>query len=210
MRPLLAALALLLLAGCAAPGPDLSAGPQRTALQEVEALPAEFGMFRRNGPLLNFEAQPGGAGMGAGARYVPSNGERMAVTVYVYDRGRSRAPEGAGSPEVAGELRNSAAELTVAARAGLYRSVKSETALTVGKAGVPEASCANFSIVQRDGTRTGDSICLTIWQGRFVKLRVTIWNPPESVLAGTLAAAVLINVRAILSGEGAPGPGART
>ncbi|HEY8609949.1 MAG TPA: hypothetical protein VIL69_01510 [Roseomonas sp.] len=215
MRLLSAAITLLLLAGCAGTGmkgEKASASLQQTALQEIEALPVELGPLRRTGAPLNFEAQSGGAGLGASARYAPSNGERIAVTVYIYDRGQRRAPDGAESPEAVEELRKAAAELNLAARVGTYRSVKFNTGSTMGRSGgsPAEIRCANFNLVQRDGAPTGDSICLTVQQGRFVKVRLTIWNPPEPILAGTMAAAILQSIRGIRAGGGEPGPGLRT
>lgn len=208
-RLLPSALALLLLVGCAAPGAEgdkLSAAtpqsaPQQSALQEAGALPEQLGPLRRNGPVLDFERQPGGTGMGAGLRYVPANGERITVSVYIYDRGRQRGPEGGDSPDLVEELRLSSAELGAAVRGGVYRSMKLEAGMNLGRnAAPPDLRCTTFSGVQRDGARTGDSICVTVQQGRFVKVRLTVWNPPEPALAGLMAGAILQNIRGIRAG----------
>ncbi|WP_338661333.1 hypothetical protein VQH23_13910 [Pararoseomonas sp. SCSIO 73927] len=214
MRFLPVSLTLLLLAGCAGaggPGGVPAPASRPTPLEEARALPAEFDTFRRTGDVLDFEAQPGGAGLGAGVRYAASNGERTVATVYIYDRGRPRAPEGAASPDVPEELRATTAELNAAIRTGLYRSVKFSTAIELGQRGAPaDLRCLNYSIIQRDGTPTGDSVCVTVLRGRFMKVRVSLFNPAEPVAAGVLAAAILQAFRGLGMQDGTPASGLRT
>ncbi|WP_372621513.1 hypothetical protein [Falsiroseomonas sp.] len=138
---------------------------------------------------MNAERLPGGAGLGVSVRYVPANGERMIATVYLYDRGQFRQPEGGDSPDVLQELRAAAAELNAVARMGRYRSVAFDTGMDVGP-----IRCANFRIVQQDGATTGDSVCVTIQHGRFVKVRLTSWSPPDSTAAGIAAAGLTSTV----------------
>lgn len=201
---------LLLLAGCAAPGaPDGAiAAASGTPLQAIEALPAELGMLRRAGEAVDFERRPGGAGLGASARYLPANGERINVTVYIYDRGRLRGPEGGESPDVVQEVRSASAELNLAAQTGMYRSAKFDTGLDLRRGSGPiEMRCANFRVVQRDGAATGDSVCVAVQGRRFVKLRLTMWNPPDPTVAGVMAMAVLSQVIAARAGAPAAGDG---
>ncbi|MBP0491269.1 hypothetical protein [Roseomonas indoligenes] len=210
MRFLPVVLALLLLTGCAGTG-DSAPASRSTPQEEGGALPVEFDGFRRVGNPLNFEGQPGGAGLGAGVRYAPANGERIALTVYIYDRGRPRAPEGGASPDVLDELRTTTAELNAAVRAGIYRSVKFNTGMNLGQGNVPtELRCLNFSMVQRDGTPTGDSVCVTVVNGRFMKVRLTVSTPPEPVMAGVLAIAILQRFRGLGMQNGTPASGLRT
>jgi hypothetical protein len=183
-----ALIALLLLTGCAAPNAPqtrATAGPSGAsdAARDAGALPSELEPFRRTGEVTNLELLPGGAGLGASARYVPANGERMIATVYLYDRGQFRQPEGGDSPDVMQELRTTTAELNAMARMGRYRSVAFDTGMDVGP-----IRCANFRIVQPDGATTGDSVCVTVQRGSFVKVRVTSWSPADSTAAGILAA----------------------
>jgi hypothetical protein len=202
--------ALLLVAGCAASGAPGGTNPTAsgTPLQAIEALPAELGPLRRSGAAVDFEARPGGAGLGASARYLPANGERINVTVYIYDRGRARGPEGGESPDVVQEIRSAAAELNQATQTGIYRSAKFDTGLDMRTGRGPiEMRCANFRVVQRDGAATGDSVCVAVQGRRFVKLRLTMWNPPDPTVAGVMAVSVLSQVIAVRSGAPAAGDG---
>ncbi|MCK8785803.1 hypothetical protein M0638_15595 [Roseomonas sp. NAR14] len=185
---------LLLLAGCAspdasAPGPVAGAPGVSAAARAAEALPPMLASFRRSGPVTDFEQRPGGAGLGAAVPYAPTGGERMAATVFIYDRGR-RPPDGDG-PEVAAEFRLAAAELDAAMRAGIYRSVSFANGMGVRSAATARSfRCANFRITQQDGAPTGSSLCVAVQRGMFVKVRLTAWQPPDPGIAGIAAAAL--------------------
>lgn len=130
--------------------------------------------------------------MGAAARYTPATGEKVNATVYIYGRGQARHPEGGGSPDVMQEVRATAAELNALVRMGRYRSVAFEGGMDVRATPTSgSVRCANFRVVQQDGATTGDSTCVTVQHGRFVKVRLTSWNPPELAFAGMAAAALV-------------------
>ncbi|WP_376094825.1 hypothetical protein ACE7GA_01880 [Roseomonas sp. CCTCC AB2023176] len=96
---------------------------------------------------------------------------------------------------MADELRRTFAEVQLLTQAGRYRSAVMQAGMDVGAQNAPPGvRCLNFNLVQGDGTRTGDSVCVTIRQGRFVKTRVTSWQPPEPVVAGLAAMAFLDGV----------------
>lgn len=192
--------ALLLLAGCAAPGTRQTAPSPVTApktvlspIAAIEALPAELNGFRRTIPIVDFETSPNGAGLGASARYVPINGERIVSTVFIYDRGQHRQPDGGESPDVGLEIAAAHSEMNGMVRIGRFRTVTPGSAADFKSADKTTQRCASFSVVQQDGSPTGDAICVTINKGRFVKVRLTAWNVPD-VGAGVMAGALLLAV----------------
>lgn len=190
-----AAMALLLLTGCSASVPreaaelNGNASVLATPSRAIAALPAELAGFRRTGPITDYEQLPGGAGLGASARYVPIGDERMVATVYIYDRGQPRRVDGGDSPEVAQELRSVAAEMNAMALAGRYRSVASAAARPGGEA--LGTRCTNFRVVQQNGALTGDSACVSVQRGAFVKVRLTAWTQTDPAVAGRVAAGLL-------------------
>ncbi|HEY4250836.1 MAG TPA: hypothetical protein VGM87_06535 [Roseomonas sp.] len=191
----LVAMAMLLLAGCgAAAMPDgAAAGPDRPALARMAAaFPPELAGFRRVGEITDYESRPGGAGLGASASYRPADGAGAAATIYLYDRGRRRQVDGGHSPDIAEELRMTRAEIDALVRAGRYRAVTPEAGMRV--AGTPDAGgmrCLNFRVVQANGSPTGDSVCVSVQGGVFVKVRVTASSTPEPAVAGLFASGLL-------------------
>lgn len=59
--------------------------------------------------------------------------------------------------------------------------------------------CLNFHVVLHDGVATGDSVCVSVRHGAFVKVRLTAWAPPEPAVAGIVAARLL---SAVLEAQG--------
>jgi len=182
---------LATLGGAAAQDPQ---GPSPEALA-VEALPATLGGFRRTGPVVDFERRPGGAGLGASARYVPSSGERMIATVILYDGGQTRRPEGGGGPDVLQHLRAAGGDLNEMVRLGRYRAVEPQGGMEVGGGTDGSVRCSLFRIVQADGRATGDSVCMTVRNGRFVKVRLTVEDPPGPMGAGLIGSGLTSQVR---------------
>lgn len=178
------------------------------AARALAALPAEIAGLRRVGTLIDFEQHAEGAGFGAAAEYVPvEQGGQVAVTVYAYDRGRRRAPEGAGSPEVLEELRIAAHEVQAAVRLGRYAGATFETETTEGDPGRPASlRCLNFRLRHEDGV-TADSVCVTIRRGMFLKLRLTHHESEDPAVAGEAAAGLLA---ALLKARGAQPGGGRS
>jgi len=171
---------------------EVAAGPSAPALA-VAALPATLGGFGRDGEVVDFERRPNGAGYGASLRYTPRSGARAVATVFLYDRGARRAPEGGAGREVAEEMRVAVGEVGSLVRTGRYRSVSEGTEMELG-AEAGRFRCATFEVIQGDGATTGDAVCLGVRQGAFLKVRVTAWTPPEPVAAGRMAAGIMRDV----------------
>lgn len=181
--------ALLLLGACAtAKLPDV------TPLAIVEGLPMELAAYKRRPHVTDFEAR-GMAGGGASVNYDPMSGEPVVATVYVYDRGQVRQPEGGESPDVAQELQLSTIELQTLAQRGHFQSVQPDVGMDVkDPSGAFRIRCATFRIGQKTGAMTGDAVCVTVRNGRFVKIRLTEGITSEPAGAGMLASGFMSSV----------------
>jgi len=175
LAPLLVALAWLTL------GPGLMAQP----------LPQQLGSFQSTGEFTDFEQRPGGAGLGVSMGYARKDGAR--ATLYLYDRGRRRAPEGGQNPDLPAELAQTVRELTAAIGQGYYTAVTPvETNLLItGNGNYPGIRCSNFRLTRNDGSQTGESVCVTVLAGRFVKARVSL-RQSDDVQQATFAAIELM------------------
>jgi hypothetical protein len=184
----------LLLLGLAAALPGAAGAQPAAAIAAVQALPAEAAGFRRNGAPTDFDTQPGsaGRGLGAGQRYTPADGTRSVATIFLYDLGQARAPEGAASPEVRQQLRSAVSDVEARLRSGALRSLDPGGSLALnGTNGQPRILCEMGRAVQQDGAPTGEAVCLTIHQGRFAKLRYTSWTVLDPAAAGLATAALM-------------------
>ena len=176
----------------------------------LQALPQQLDGFQRSGSLIDYAQRTGNPGLGASARYVPSSGERVAATIYIYDRGRPRQPAGANSPDVEQELHATAGELNAMVRAGRYQLTRPEGGMNVGAPSAADsAKCLTFTVTQGDGARTGDAVCVTVQRGQFLKVRVTSWNPPEPTAAGLFAVGLLKAVQSAPASRQPSGPAKR-
>ena len=205
--------AALLLAALATP----QAAPRSQQVAEyaspiatLEAMPQQLAGFQRTGSLIDYAQRTGNPGLGASARYVPSSGERIVATIYIYDRGRPRQPEGANSPDVQQELGATTGELNAMVRAGRYQLAKPEGGMNVGApSNADSAKCLTYTVTQGDGARTGDAVCVTVQRGQFLKVRVTTWDPPEPTAAGLFAVGLLKAAQSSQAGSQPSGPAKR-
>ena len=193
-------LPLLLLAACATPNAGTPAGStamgsNMPAARAAADFPPVLGSFRRSGAVTDYGAA---TGLGRSARYQRENGDF--ATVYLYDRGQRRAPEGPSSPDVVAELSATRAELQAVVAMGRYRSVQpAEAELLIERRsdGKPGMRCNNYNIVQGDGAATGDGVCVTVLNGQFLKVRSTAAN-------GNPRRASLVAAELILAVQDAP------
>lgn len=209
MRRALALAALVALAAAPAlaqaPASPRAAGAPPTgasfAARALAALPVEIGQLRREGAVTDFEARPGGAGLGASVRLVPREGAgALDATLFLYDRGDARRPDGGANPDLPDELRIAVAEMADAVARGVYREVEpvQELQLGAGADGRPAARCVTFRVVHRNGTGSGDAACVTVHRAHFLKTRLTLWAAPDPTAAGLGAAALLVQARDLL------------
>lgn len=187
--------------------PGLAQAQTSPAALAVAALPAQAQGFQRSGTPMDYDSQPGRAGLGAAQRYVPADGSRAFATVFLYDLGQRRGPDGAGSPDAMQQLRAAAAEIEAQVRNGRLRSLAPAGGLVVtAPGGTPRILCESGRAVQQDGSVTAEGLCVTIHRGRFAKLRLTSWVAGDPAQAGLLAAGLLT---ALLEAPVVTGVGAR-
>jgi hypothetical protein len=169
---------------------------------QAQTFPQQLGSFRSTGDFTNFEQRPNGAGLGVSMRYGRKDGAY--ATVFLYDLGRRRAPEGGANPDVQAELARSMSETGAAVSRGYYRAVTPvETdMLLTGNGRAPGIRCSNFRITNNDGRVTGESMCLTVLNGRFLKARVSL-ERSEDVQEATFAAIELMVEMQLQTGPGA-------
>jgi hypothetical protein len=95
------------------------------------------------------------------------------VTVYVYDRGKAKIPDGKANPLVEGELKAALDEVREVERRGLFKNVRPAE----GELGFPEAvrskwAAAGFTF-DVDGGLCKGSVLVAGRRNHFLKIRVT-------------------------------------
>jgi hypothetical protein len=154
----------------------------------VAAMPRELRFWQRDGGVTDYEARPGGAGLGASVRYRGTRGLNGVATVYVYDRGVARQPAGATGNGVVAELDTAISEVREIAATGRYRLLSDPVRMTAGAAAGPgTARCALFPLQLPDGETTREAICVAAHDRRFLKTRVTLRDDPDARRAGIIA-----------------------
>jgi hypothetical protein len=112
--------------------------------------------------------------------------DKVAVTVYVYNRGLARVPDDLSAKEVQRELAGAKAAVLEAKRLGLYKEVREEesgqSSLGGRKEG-PKTLYARFRVQIGDQDNVSE-IYVMPYRNHFIKLRVTRpATAPESVRA---------------------------
>ncbi len=162
----------------APPGPQLAPPappPIGAAAGLAAALPTEAAGFTRAG-LTDFEARPGGAGLGAAAEYRPTDGSSGVATVYHYTHGLAGLPEGTAAPAVEQELQSAVAEIRSVGHLRRYGLASQAEAPPIpAPGGQPALRCLAMLLVYEGGVRAADSfVCVGVVRGRFLKLRLTL------------------------------------
>jgi hypothetical protein len=174
----------MLIAGFIALG---AAAQTASPVQIIEALPAELGGFVHFGQITDFEARPGGAGLGASRQFrEPETG--AVGTIYVYARGRKDLAEGAGTPAVEQEVTIAGQEIERAGPSRNYTIAARSRAADLPGGGKPSAlRCDAYVISFASGNTTDSFACVGVRQGRFLKLRVSVPRRPGTEPASLLA-----------------------
>jgi hypothetical protein len=95
------------------------------------------------------------------------------LDVFVYDLKRAAIPEDVKTAIVKAEFERSRAEAFLAQPRGLYAQVYLRRNFTIEAAGRTRFQCAAFHLT-RDGAKPQDGyLCLTAWNNKFVKFRLT-------------------------------------
>lgn len=142
----------------------------------VAAMPATLGPFQRVGS-TDYEARH--PGLGHSVRYRHRDGTSHA-DVFVYDLGRGKVPDGAGSRTMRAQHDQMVGDVErVYQRQGLRIVAQAELAQVA-----PELRCTEFRFLGADAVPGYSLACLTGAGGQFVKIRLT--GPADD---GSVAAA---------------------
>jgi len=102
------------------------------------------------------------------------------LDVFVYDLKRAAIPEDVKSAIVKAEFERSRAEAFLAQPRGLYVQVYLRRNFTIDAGGRTRFQCAAFHLT-RDGAKPQDGyLCLTSWNNKFVKFRLTTLADPST------------------------------
>jgi hypothetical protein len=133
-------------------------------------IPAEVGGFTQ-GPARDYEAQQ--PGLGQSVRFTAQPG--WTVDVFFYDARLKSIPDDIDSNVQREQFAQARGDIVEAGRRGFYANVQERDAFVVGGAGARRFACAMFNY-QRGDKRDVDVdsyVCLTGWNNRFVKIRMT-------------------------------------
>jgi hypothetical protein len=140
------------------------------------AIPAEVGGFTR-GPVRDYEAQQ--PGLGQSVRFTARPG--WIIDVFIYDAQLKVIPDDIDSSVQLGQFAQAKGDIVEAGRRGFYVNVQERAAFTVG-GGARRFACAMFNYQRGDKREIDSFVCLSGWNNRFVKLRMS--SPAGSMAQG--------------------------
>jgi hypothetical protein len=121
------------------------------------------------GPVTDFEKTD--PGYGYGVRYQKPG---WVIDVYIYDAGIKPVPSDLDSGALKGQLEASQGEIFELQRRGTYTNVTLKRSYTLGDgSGHPRFLCADYTFARKDMGNVDSFLCLTGWNGEFVKFRLT-------------------------------------
>ncbi len=123
---------------------------------------------------------------------VAYNAPGFVASVYVYNLGLKKIPDGTKSDEVKDEIKRAVRDLDLAKQQGLYKSVKEvgkQETVTLGKGkGAPSILRQRFEVERKDGAKLSE-VYVTGYKNHFVKIRIT--HDPDDKMAADKIAALL-------------------
>lgn len=124
----------------------------------------------------NFEATE--PGLGHGIEYTAGGWK---INVYIYDLKKTGIPEDPKSVVVSSQFEQARGDIFAAGERGLYKDVAiRKTFLLSDLAGRPRFQCGAFTFVHSKAGEVDSYLCLTGWQGKFVKFRMTVARDDSS------------------------------
>jgi hypothetical protein len=128
------------------------------------------------GTTNDFEAK--NPGLGYGVRYQKPG---WAIDIYIYDLGRPSIPDDVGSDALKAQLEQAQGDVFEQQKRGVYAQVK-VTGSYVVKDGGGRARfrCEDFNYVRQPEGNVDSFLCLTGWNNKFVKFRLTTRHDPRS------------------------------
>jgi len=121
------------------------------------------------GPVTDFEKTA--PGLGYGVRYEKPG---WVIDVYIYDDGIGPIPADLDADVVQRQLKQAQGDIFELQRRGTYVNVTLRRSHTLRDAGGrPRFLCADFTFKRGEMGTVDSFLCLTSWNGRFVKFRLT-------------------------------------
>jgi len=128
------------------------------------------------GPTRDFETEH--PGLGYGVRYQKPG---WAVDIFIYDLRRSSIPDDPGSDVVKAQLEQAQGDVFEQQRRGAYSQVTMTGSYTVKDMGGRDRFlCDDFSYVRQPEGSVDSFLCVTGWNNKFVKFRMTTRHDPRS------------------------------
>lgn len=116
----------------------------------------------------------------------------FSATIYVYDLGMKKIPDGSKSDEVKGQMKQAASDLEAVRQAGVYKSVKElgmEETVPLGKGkDAPTTLRRRFELELKGGVKLSE-VYVTGYKDHFVKIRIS--HDPDDKAAPEKIAALL-------------------
>ncbi len=121
------------------------------------------------GETHDFEAT--NPGLGYGVRYQKPG---WAIDIYMYDLGRSSIPDDVSSDVIKAQLAQAKGDIFELEKRGTYRQVKLRGSYVIKDArGGARFACEDFTYVHETMGNVDSFLCLTGWNNKFIKYRLT-------------------------------------
>ena len=123
----------------------------------------------RIGPVTDFEKT--NPGLGYGVRYDKPG---WIINVYIYDDGFGSIPHDLFSDVVQRQLKQAQGDIVELQRRGTYANVSFKRSYLMSDAAHrPRFLCSDYTFTRKDMGNVDSFLCLTDWNDRFVKFRLT-------------------------------------
>lgn len=117
-------------------------------------------------------------GLGHGVAYATPD---WTINVFVYDLGKPAIPDDIESGELAAQFEDAMADIKAAGAQGAYPKLMSLRRFMVeGLDRTPHFRCASYTMRLPARGDVDSFLCLTAWQGKFVKFRATTEQHEDS------------------------------
>lgn len=127
-------------------------------------LPQTLAGFEK-GRVHDFEAKH--PGLGFGVEYLRSGWK---TDVYIYDYRIKNIPSGAESKLVSEQIHRAQNDVK---KAGYKKVQIKQDYFVLSRAGAPIARCVLFDLVRKDTGRSDSFLCLTAYENKFIKVRLS-------------------------------------
>ncbi len=121
------------------------------------------------------------AGLGYGVSYQKPG---WAIDIYIYDLGLSSIPDDATSEVVKAQLKKASGDILALEKRGAYADVRHTGSFVIkGSDGRARFGCEDFTYLRQDMGKVDSYLCVTGWQNKFIKFRLTTAHDAGSAAA---------------------------